>query len=97
MCYKDKLALRVVIFFTKSSRLDFVLYFLDNKNVVMDLTRNASNMSELFMFGYLNYYYLRDFMFLSMWLYSPQSVLILFYFCLVKVVRVVSIKLPSPN
>ncbi len=54
-------------------------------------------MNELFMFGYLNCYYSNIYMFLSMWLYNPQSVLILFYFCLVKVIKVVSTKQPSPN
>jgi hypothetical protein len=39
----------------------------------------------------------KNYMFLSMWLYSPQSVLNLFYICLVRVVRVVSIKQPSPK
>jgi hypothetical protein len=35
---QGQVSIECCIFFTKSLRPDFVLYFLDNKNVVMDLT-----------------------------------------------------------
>jgi hypothetical protein len=84
--------------FLQNLQLDLVLHSLDNKNVVMDLTSNAFNMSELIVFGYFNYYQWKDlYVLVNVVTQSPKCLDFFYKKCLVKAVRVVSIKQPSPN